>query len=85
VLPASPPAGVLPIWRRPSGPSPNRKWMLYREVDRSVKKQGLTEWARATRSTMNSSGTGKHVLDGRNADDAHPLGMRACCDYCDYR
>ncbi len=23
---ASPPAGVLPIWRRPSRPSPNREW-----------------------------------------------------------
>ena len=22
------PAGVLPIWRRPSGPSPDREWML---------------------------------------------------------
>jgi hypothetical protein len=30
VLPASPPAGVLPIWRRPPGPSPNREWGLLR-------------------------------------------------------
>jgi hypothetical protein len=28
VLPAAPPAGVLPIWRRPSGASPNQEWMI---------------------------------------------------------
>ena len=71
MLPTPPPAGILPIWRRPSGASPNREWMLpgFGDIARSKESPSYGQGRASTPARVDPIGTKPQRLQvGEPAD-----------------